>query len=78
MKQAALPRSIANQVLARDKGCVFTGVSSPPTSDSEKLEVTWIFPPFLGYTVSTTFNCTIQIQLALMLSWRSRYLVTNG
>jgi len=45
MKQASLPASITEKALARDKGCVFTG-------DSGTLVATWIFPPFLGYTVS--------------------------
>jgi hypothetical protein len=51
MKQASLPSSIAERALARDKGCIFTGLS--PTSNSDTLVATWIFPPFLGYTVST-------------------------
>jgi hypothetical protein len=49
MKQASLPSSIAERSLARDKGCLFTGA----TSNSDTLVATWIFPPFLGYTVST-------------------------
>ena len=33
----------------------FTGDS--PTSNSDTLVATWIFPPFLGYTVSTNNSC---------------------
>ncbi|KAF8798357.1 hypothetical protein BYT27DRAFT_7123584 [Phlegmacium glaucopus] len=50
MEQAALPSSIAEKTLARDKQCVFTGVS--PTCDPDTLVATWIFPPFLGYTLA--------------------------
>ncbi|KAF8804989.1 hypothetical protein BYT27DRAFT_7011455, partial [Phlegmacium glaucopus] len=50
MEQAALPSSIAERALARDKRCVFTGAS--PTCDPNTLVATWIFPPFLGYTLA--------------------------
>ena len=45
------PSSIAERALARDKGCIFTGVSTTSTSNSDTLVATWI-SPFLGYTVS--------------------------
>jgi hypothetical protein len=41
--------ALFGRCLARDKGCIFTGA----TSNSDTLVATWIFPPFLGYTVST-------------------------
>ena len=65
MKQASLPSSIAERALARDKGCIFTGVS-PSTVDSDILVATWIFPPFLGYV--RTNNPWHRIDRALMSS----------
>ena len=59
MKQASLPSSIAERALARDKGCIFTVVS--PASDT--LAATFIFPPFLGYTVSTNNACAANVRL---------------
>jgi hypothetical protein len=47
--QATLTPSIKQQALNRDQECVF----SKHTQDGDSnLEVTWIFPPFLGYEVS--------------------------
>ena len=57
MKQASLPSTIAEAALGREKECVFTGVSR--TSDSDTLVATWVFPPSLGYTVSTNDLCVI-------------------
>ena len=68
MNQASLPSSIAERALARDKGCIFTGDS--PTSNSDNLVATWIFPPFLGYTVSTNNPYAAIIRLCFL--WLSR------
>ena len=60
MKQASLPSSIAERALVRDKKCIFTGASN-----SNTLVATWIFPPFLGYTVSTnnTYAAIVPVRL---------------
>ena len=67
IKQASLPSSIAERALARDKGCIFIGVS--PTGNSDTLVATWIFPPFLGYTVSTDNTYAAIVRLISLNSW---------
>jgi hypothetical protein len=49
--QSLLPHSIIQEACNRDQQCIFSGVK--PSNDSEPLVTTWIFPPFLGYEVST-------------------------
>ena len=63
-KQASLPSSIAEKALDRDKGCIFTGVLPASNSDTSVV-ATWIFPPVLGYTVST--NIILCSDCALMV-----------
>jgi hypothetical protein len=62
MKQASLPSSIAERALARDKGCIFTG-----TSNSDTVVATWIFPPILGYAVSTNNPYAAIVHLCFLL-----------
>ena len=69
MKQTSLPSTIAEKALARDKGCIFTGVSpTGSSSDHDTLVATWIFPPYLGYTVSTSIPCAAVV--ALIMWWQ--------
>ena len=62
--QASLPSSIAEKALDRDKGCIFTGVLPASNSDASVV-ATWIFPPVMGYTVST--NIMLCSDCALMV-----------
>jgi len=48
--KTSLTSNITREVLDRDGECVFSGVTS--SQGSNALVVTWIFPPFLGYTLT--------------------------
>ena len=68
MKQTSLPSAIAERALARDRECIFTGVSpTSSNSDHDTLVATWIFPPFFGHTVSSN-NPRAEV-IALMTLW---------
>ena len=68
MKQTSLPSTIRERALARDRECIFTGGSpTSSNSDHDTLVATWIFPPFLGYTVS--LNNAHAAIIALMTFW---------
>ena len=63
MKQASLPSSTAERALTRDKECIFTGVSPTSNSSDTLVVATFIFPPYLGYTVSTNNACAAIVRL---------------
>ena len=58
---------IMREALDRDRVCVFSGVA--PSQDSDALVVTWIFPPFLGYTVGRRLICALELMLTAIV-WR--------
>jgi hypothetical protein len=48
--QASLTPFIVQQAFTRDQGCIFS--KHIQDGNTYPKEVTWIFPPFLGYEVS--------------------------
>ena len=52
-----MPSSLARQALDRDDKCIFSGVTVSPT---DTFAVTWIFPPFEGFTVNVHYFITIE------------------
>jgi hypothetical protein len=50
--QASLTPTLTQQALDRDKECIFSGVVLNHGVDA--MIATWVFPPFLGYTVRRT------------------------
>jgi len=50
--QALLTPTLTQQALDRDKECIFSGVVLNHGVDA--MMTTWVFPPFLGYTVRIT------------------------
>ena len=71
--QTSFPSSFREQVLKRDGQCLFSGII--PNNDSDALISTWIFPPFLGYTVSMYFCLPPNLRSLIMTS---RQLVMSG
>jgi len=48
-----LTPALIQQALDRDKACIFSGVV--PNLGVDTVVATWVFPPFLGYTVRKLF-----------------------
>ena len=55
--------SLARQALDRDDKCIFSGVTVSPT---DTFAVTWIFPPFEGFTVNVHYFITIELPFLIV------------